>query len=1800
MRSRRNFTLPGAITQALIVAFSLATAAKAAMSDSATNDLPADFRKVSFVRWCVPDKLNLLGQNICAADLRGDNLVVVSHSNFVACLDVPTGLEKWRIEHDGRNPCVPSVGERVAVIRWLDWDDASAITTTGLDLNDGKELWSEPSGESESAPVLFRDQMYIGGKDRLQCFAAETHRKKWERKFAGVRLSSDGVIDEDLVVGLDSNVVARIDWKTGAIEWKTAFENKPTGIWVTGDRVYVHVYQDARLYCLEGKDGTILWKAKSPVVTVRPIVAGPYVALLGQGCGTSHFYGLIVVDRKTGAQVWSTGGDWNVESAALSGDFLYYQRGNSLNIFDLRHGVKCGYFVLDDIFNLLQGPASSLLIVSKKHGITKFIPNITELRTSKDIAFFKLDQLGPQGLFYLALFVLALAATVILGTGGKRTIPGTPETAGQIGTLWVLYAAFAALELYAGSVIWLLGIAHGLTSVSAIALISMVLPLLLLILAYALLSPVYLCFLFKRCSLGVPEPLNNMIADLAADIHLTKPVVPVCGWSRRSPAVTESIGKYFVIIPTDFEDTATRAAHGNREQADALIRLVIAHELAHAKTGDTKQLPLLRASRWLWIASTTGLIALVCARFFSDHDLAFLLRPVVLLGILVSGVSLLLSRLVSEAKERYADGLASTLVAPEMLRELVTAGRTASETSVLQNYLVLLQLGRTNLLKFAGMAYSLKDFSASASARGADIQRKREVVKVGQILSPFLALLAGLTSAIILELADVQKILTFARFLITEYGAVSDYWLKGMSIWNYFGTSAVDAVAILLASIVSAAIIVLPLRDSHRESDVIDLRVITKTAALVVVSLVVASIVSLVLNSFVEHGILQFKNLGLRDTPPLLASVALCVGMWIVILARWDKNFQDKLWWAMQLSVGLVLTLLSWAIIITYFDAIPVSSRVLLAISSSMISAILMNIGFETAIGSEKAYTAEGFAYFRILSLRFIRSLLDDAGVKRTAMVCYCPGILLQYTVPILLIALLIYPRLIGLDSWYVTHAGHVIEKLHRVTSIPPAEVKHRALEIWAEGGFGFAMSMFGGPGKLAASGVVMLLTAIVSLALGALMTVLRLGRQEGSKKEDIITKVPLLVELSRLLDYYLLGPDRMKNYRKIVTKRFTNRSPFVSGVEGLPLMAATCHAVMIDDVFDPAQRQAAINWILACRHPHGGFGLRPGQNADPYHTLAAAITLRKVGAMSDSDVDTHLQSLHREIQATLKQGVAQRQAEGLVRLHFSLEAMSILQQGTIHMDDTEKTAVQELCVALLENSTKSKESTFHAVEIFRNLGHSCDNLPRNIADAIGRFEAQLRRMDTNYDLERILQVIKMTQFAHPVDYKEREAVRIARDNLLKTYKDNGGLEFTFLGKDISGFDTDDLEKELIFLIDAFRNPSLHRQEIESRMKSLNAQSSWHPSAFASLSSSLEATATKPFLALLSRAASFLKHALSTLQRKVDASNDPIFILETELLKIRVLGRLFRTVTWPARTSKSKTLMLALFLLVTQLWVLIPLLLLLSLVFAILAWTFFVLLPMLWRKYVLSKLLFLRFASVSHRSSTSWPQFVLRLLRYVAVSFFGLLAVFTASICIGLKGNTLIVTTCIAIIVVIFNTRNFGVTEQHKKLYSWAVSLVLVAFLTSIVSFFVHDVTARNRHFARIIAEVRPCVTVARSVRSQNLPTIRGKVIVWDNARNEEFFTSSQLWISRLPFSLRASPADTNLTVFVLFGDATNVPVRASQPAVAVATIYWPSLDTAGCTTLTNLSMWQLREQESHRDYVAEWIRSLRPSSSWP
>jgi outer membrane protein assembly factor BamB len=240
------------------------------------------------LRWAVRS-FGLFHQPLSATQR---DVIAVSLSGLVVCLEQETGRLRWRVQfprqrYDGHG--VYCENGRTYLARPQPGRGQRDGAVLCLDEATGKTLWSATCGLNGSGlckvpPVLMGGRVAFATiqgdtpQTVVQAWDADTGKPAWQvelniqsnrnlRPPCGCALgdvmffSGGGMTDNDPKDRYPGETVA-IDAKTGKVLWRTreAFTTAYAALMARDDRLYVVAYAGP-MTCLSTKDGSVLWKA---------------------------------------------------------------------------------------------------------------------------------------------------------------------------------------------------------------------------------------------------------------------------------------------------------------------------------------------------------------------------------------------------------------------------------------------------------------------------------------------------------------------------------------------------------------------------------------------------------------------------------------------------------------------------------------------------------------------------------------------------------------------------------------------------------------------------------------------------------------------------------------------------------------------------------------------------------------------------------------------------------------------------------------------------------------------------------------------------------------------------------------------------------------------------------------------------------------------------------------------------------------------------------------------------------------------------------------------------------------------------------------------------------------------------------------------------------------------------------------------------------------------------------------------------------------------------------------------------
>ena len=216
-----------------------------------------------------------------------------------------------------------------------------------LDAKDGKKVWSKTypgvplTYGNSNTPAVFDGKVFaIGSNSVAYCFDAATGAEVWTYKGSRGQRSSSFLLLDGKAIALLGPLTA-LDAAKGTVLWK---QQKIGGVhqspiaWTHEGKTYVIANTDRSVYCVDPKDGAILWRVRgggwgTPAVAGNRLVvySGPAKQLL---CYT--------ISPEKAEKAWGVkvGGDRGASPTIWKGHVYVYQAGRALCV-ELNEGKIC-------------------------------------------------------------------------------------------------------------------------------------------------------------------------------------------------------------------------------------------------------------------------------------------------------------------------------------------------------------------------------------------------------------------------------------------------------------------------------------------------------------------------------------------------------------------------------------------------------------------------------------------------------------------------------------------------------------------------------------------------------------------------------------------------------------------------------------------------------------------------------------------------------------------------------------------------------------------------------------------------------------------------------------------------------------------------------------------------------------------------------------------------------------------------------------------------------------------------------------------------------------------------------------------------------------------------------------------------------------------------------------------------------------------------------------------------------------------------------------------------------------------
>jgi len=401
------------------------------------------------------------------------------------------------------------------------------------------------------------------------------------------------------------------------------------------------------------------------------------------------------------------------------GNLMLYVAGDRIHVYDVAKGYDLKHLQVPRGSLLFNGPGRVFFAAPKK-GIWCVRPNyaaLPEMREAMDLRISpRLLMAGGSLIFFcVALFAVSWAFIV----PGRRRVPSTHETTVRAGVLVTITAIAGLVCAYSGAIAIRYILFRDISWLGSLYGCLLVLP------------PVIMMGSFLFCALAAARPVRNTSLRPSNDPWVKATAKRICEemavpyrvavMSSTSPGISPYVAKhlgrrYSLVVPSNLRVLVRDACEGDPHRAEGLLRLVLAHEIAHIKNRDLSVLPLVWAVRhplkWWFIAMVT---TYYMARYgFADPLVLLIGGP--LTGPLIASAVVITAAFHSllRHRERLADATATLYVTPDMVKTLTS--RDSSGLAVVEK--LILAFSAPPLLHKSYLGFDIGTQTTIASSHG--------------------------------------------------------------------------------------------------------------------------------------------------------------------------------------------------------------------------------------------------------------------------------------------------------------------------------------------------------------------------------------------------------------------------------------------------------------------------------------------------------------------------------------------------------------------------------------------------------------------------------------------------------------------------------------------------------------------------------------------------------------------------------------------------------------------------------------------------------------------------------------------------------------------------------------------------------------------------------------------------------------------------------------------------------------------------------------------------------------------------
>lgn len=914
---------------------------------------------------------------------------------------------------------------------------------------------------------------------------------------------------------------------------------------------------------------------------------------------------------------------------------------------------------------------------------------------------------------------------------------------------------------------------------------------------------------------------SDLVRAILQSMDISTEVVPIySNTSDVSPHVIGSSKRCYIVFPENY-DQLIHDTCDDENLKEGLSRLIISHELAHIKNKDLLIMPtywsITKAFKWFCMISA---ILYFITYFIAPSSIVTVFAQNLMgLNIAVYGFLYFFLKYILSKREQYADAVATLSTHPEIVNQLIS--EFDNKPSPLELFIFSV-ISPSPLNKFCfgyAVGKRYKNKSALFFPKQLNSFRLSYLERARMILSKSIALNSAVLTFKEIFFAAAGMAIVFAMIRFVRMGMITNYLLSlcsleeikqefltsGAMVYNQYNWSNFNLLLNIMMSFISANFLVMYYTTTSRRkynlaSKLFNLIIHLKQIPLseqnnpfkkmrgmisvfpgFIYYFFYCCVYLFVFNCFLKlipefnwkPFLLNFKWMHL--SPHGIAHLVIWILLiHILILLKSTKQYfpNQKICFYLPQRIAvdidvfktIVFVLSGFLICSVYFwggSSLSLLAKAPLAISAGTLA--LFASQAMLLFSRHDFIRSECLIYQRILWRRSFFSLPITMDSKDTF--CVSKGIvvdlILTFIIPLCLLLFLGDIALKIFDSWYFSNIERWADSWHEISWNTPYQTRPGAIRTI----FLIATRSYIGANKIPPSTALMLATSTILLGI-AIVVVLAFYK---NKSQECLQKIRLLNRLSRLLGNEMIIASRDRKYfeNKILSK-CSSQTPYIRGIESIPLMISTCDAVLFINASDPNNPllDDLCKWIQLCMSEKGGFSPIPGIQPDIYHTWAALTMLHEIGRLETSEIIDHNKWLKEQLHKFMNYDDSRiTDQDWLFCAENLVTSISLTTSG--HGFSAKETEwLSQLAYQKWRSISNMPLYTKLFIKILKGSSFPISIYRNLIMQWFQEHECTLTTLSPKLQLAEIIEFIEIIYYLDPAGYRNRESVMQAIDNI--------------------------------------------------------------------------------------------------------------------------------------------------------------------------------------------------------------------------------------------------------------------------------------------------------------------------------------------------------------------------------------------------------------------------------------------------